>query len=126
MNHGEKTKIGIIEAKARGVDWGKHGQVLAAKNKHEAQVFAESLRPLILELRLDGCRGPKAISEELNKRGIPTRTGRKWRRETVHRLIQRLEPSLSKEVKEARMEGSKKALKLMEQFRQNSPQIGHE
>ena len=102
MDHGEKIK---------------NGRVLG---KQKAQVFAEGLRPLIRGLMLERVRGPKAISEELNKRGIHTRTGGKWRRETVHRLIQRLEPSLSKEVKEARMEGSKKALKLMEQFRQNS------
>ena len=120
MDHGERTKIGIIEAKARGVDWGTYGQVLAAKNRHEAQVSAESLRPLIFELKLNGCRGPKALAEELNKREVPTRNGGKWHPMTVRRLMQRLEPSLSKEIKEARMEGSKKALKLMEQFRQNS------
>ena len=121
MDHGEKTRAGIIKAKARGVDWGAHGRVLADQNKQQAQIFAESLRPVILELKLERVRGPKAIAEELNKRNMPTRTGGKWRRETVNRLIQRLEPSLSKDVKEARKEGSKKALKLMEQFRQNSP-----
>ena len=120
MNHGEKTKIGIIEAKARGVDWEKHGRVLGAKNKQQAQVFADALRPLILELRAEKRRGPKAIAQELNKREVPTRNGGKWHPMTVRRLMQRLEPSLSKDVKEARKEGSKKALKLMEQFRQNS------
>ena len=120
MNHGERTKIGIIKAKAKGVDWGKHGRVLGAKNKQQAQVFADALRPLILELRAEKRRGPKAIAQELNKREVPTRNGGKWHPMTVRRLMQRLEPSLSKDVKEARKEGSKKALKLMEQFRQNS------
>ena len=118
--------MGKNRAKARGTERGWYGRILGEKNKREAQSFAVSLRPLILELMLERVRGPKALAEELNKRNMPTRTGGKWCRETVHRMIKRLEPSLSKDVKEARKEGSKKALKLMEQFRQNSPQIGHE
>jgi len=121
MNHGERTRIGIIKAKERGVAWGTHGQVLANQNKQQAQVFAEALRPLILELMLERVRGPKALAVELNKRGISTRTGGEWRRETVHRLVQRLEPSLSKEVKEARLAGLKSVTELMEQDGQNSP-----
>ena len=105
MNHSEKTKAGISKAIASGIKWGRSGSVLAKKNKDTAQKFAENLRPLILELMLGAGsrkgRGPTALADTMNTLEVPTARGGKWHPATVHRLMKRLEPSLSKSFKKA-------------------------
>lgn len=106
MDRKEETKKGIAEARARGVAWGRHGGVLAARNREQARVFAESLRPLLFDLMVNGRRSATALATELNKRGVPARNGGRWHPATVHRLRKRLEPSLSEEVKQAAKEAA--------------------
>ena len=105
MNHSKKTKAGIAKAKAAGASWGRQGSVLAKKNQGTAQKFAESLRPLILELMLSAKtakgRNLAALAEKLNSLEIPTARGWIWHPATVHRLKKLLEPELSESFNKA-------------------------
>ena len=63
-SHRTRTKAGIATARERGVSWGQHGKVLAQQNQDEAAAFAETLRPLLVELGTTGVNGPTAIARE--------------------------------------------------------------
>ena len=58
MNKSDQTKRGIARARARGIAWGAYAAVLAQQNRERADQFAESLRPLMLQLMLARRRGP--------------------------------------------------------------------
>jgi hypothetical protein len=60
-------------------------------NKQAADVRAEALRSTILELRTAGFLSNKAITRELNERGIATAKGGKWQPAGVSRVLHRLE-----------------------------------
>jgi Recombinase len=59
--------------------------------KRVADVRDEAFGPTIRQLRRAGFASVSAIARELNRRGIPTAGGGKWRLTTVTRLLQRLE-----------------------------------
>ena len=76
---------------ARGVVLGKHGKVLGAANRARAEAFAQGLAPVVQKLRAEGARSVRAMTAELNRRGVPTATGAgQWHLPTVHRLLHRL------------------------------------
>jgi len=108
MDRSDQTKIGIAHSKAKGVQWGCHGTILAAQNKSAADDFAMALRPLILELMTKRRCGPVLLARELNKRKIPARNGSEWHPATVDRLLQRLQPSLSEDLGKAHASLTKK------------------
>ncbi len=101
MNKSGQTKRGIAEARARGIAWGAYAAVLAQQNREQADQFAVSLRPLILELMLAPRRGPVRLARELNRLGVPASRGGRWHPATVGRLLRRL-PGLKEEIAEAR------------------------
>jgi len=86
----ERTKVALAAAKARGVELGKHGRVLAERHKAEADHFARRIASDVLPLRREGM-SVRAITEELNRRNIPTSTGGRWHGTTMHRLLKRLD-----------------------------------
>lgn len=105
--HRERTKVGIARARSRGVKWGAHGKVLAARNRADAETFAETLRPQIIHIAAEvvlanrGCPISSGIlARELNARGIPTRSGSKWHPTSVRRLLARLGQSIVTDVRE--------------------------
>ncbi len=57
MNRSEQTKRGIANARAGGVEWGRHGRVLAERNRVDADTFAEAMRPVLAKLMMRGRRG---------------------------------------------------------------------
>lgn len=101
MNKSDQTKQGIAKARARGIVWGAYAAVLAQQNRERADQFAESLRPLILELMLARRRGPVKLAREHNRIGVPASRGGKWHPATVDRLLRRL-PGLKEELAKAR------------------------
>jgi hypothetical protein len=83
---GERTRIALPAAKARGVKLGgTNAQSIA--NRDEARQRAEELRPILIELA--GMSANKAAAE-LNKREVATPKGGQWHALTVMRLRQRL------------------------------------
>lgn len=73
----ERTKAALVAAKARGVELGKNGKVLAKKNKRTATKFAETIKDNLLSLRSQGLSF-NAIAIELNNQEIQSYAGKKW------------------------------------------------
>lgn len=87
----ERTKAALAAAKARGVRLGTYGATLAAANRFAAGEFAETLAPVVQEIKLAGASTLREIGDGLEARGIATREGvRCWAPTTVARLIARL------------------------------------
>jgi DNA invertase Pin-like site-specific DNA recombinase len=82
---GERTKLALAAAKARGVQLGNAKQ--AKLNSDFADDFAERLRSEVIPIINLPSR---QIAGVLNERGIATPRGRKWQSQTVLRLIERL------------------------------------
>jgi DNA invertase Pin-like site-specific DNA recombinase len=83
---GERTRVALQAAKARGVKLGgTNAQSIA--NRDEALQRAEEMRPILGELA--GMSASKAAAE-LNRRGIATPKGGHWHALTVMRLRERL------------------------------------
>lgn len=89
----KRTTVALAAAKLRGVELGKYGRhVLSKLNKRHADQFAESMRPLLDTLKECGITTLRAITQELNKRNVPTfkKEGHKWHVTTVYNLLKRL------------------------------------
>jgi len=71
----------------------------ANSSKIAAQKFAENLRPILLKL---GPKKPTALVRELIELGVPAPRGGKWHVTSLRRVLKRLEPSLSQEIKAMR------------------------
>lgn len=87
----ETTKDALSAAKRRGVELGKNGKVLSKANKKAADDFANKLSPLIIRLKKRGIKTFRAVSDELNRKGVPTFcVGARWHPSTVYALLNRL------------------------------------
>lgn len=87
----DTTKVALDAAKRRGVELGKNGKALSVLNRQAAEDFASGLFPVLKRLRNRGIISVRAVSKELNKKGVPTfRTGGKWHPSTVYVLMNRL------------------------------------
>ena len=86
----QRTIAGLKAAKARGVELGRNGKVLAERAKAEAMVRAKSLRPILTELRQDGITTARAIADALNDREVETPRGGRWHQSSVSNVLKRL------------------------------------
>jgi len=86
----QRTRDALAAAKARGVELGKYGKVLARQNRAAADRFARQIEPEIMKLRAGGITSIRALANELNQRQVATAAGGQWHPQTVHRLIQRI------------------------------------
>jgi DNA invertase Pin-like site-specific DNA recombinase len=105
-----RTKEALAAAKARGVKLGnpngaaalrragKGGRALRERMAANADSFAETLAPVISDLREHGCTTLRQIAAALNARGIQTRRGGRWHVSNVRNLLARLDCSLSNPV----------------------------
>jgi hypothetical protein len=96
----------------------RRGSAGSAANRTLADAFAEKMRPAFLAVMGSYSRYPnnQEVATELNVKGVPSATGRKWHPETVRRLIIRLGPSFEVEVRAARQGGFAKELAEIEQI----------
>ena len=88
-----RTKEALKAAKKRGVVLGKHGtKVLSKQNKQSADEFAESMQPIIQQLKKEGFSTFRQLRDELNNRLISTyREGGQWHLDTVYNVVKRFE-----------------------------------
>ncbi|MDI9319064.1 MAG: recombinase family protein [Phycisphaerales bacterium] len=87
----DTTKQALHAAKKRGILLGKNGKTLSIANKKAATDFAYALFPILNRLRNRGIISVRAVSEALNKKGVPTfREGGRWHPSTVYTLMNRL------------------------------------
>ena len=84
----QRTKAGLTAAKTRGKKLGGLNEAGIAR-RAEAVARAEALRPLLEELA-KASMSMRAMTEELNKRGVPTLGGGKWYAMQVLRVLERL------------------------------------
>lgn len=95
----QRTKDALKIAKGNGIELGKYGRhVLSVENRRKADQFALTLQPLIHELEQVGITTIRAITDELNRRQIPSyRSDARWHVSTVYRLMKRLEQNVIKQ-----------------------------
>ena len=86
----QRTKAALAAAKARGTILGSHGKVQAAANKADANAAAEALRGTIDTIRAEGFKTVAAITDELNRRAVPTARGGRWHVASTFNLLKRL------------------------------------
>lgn len=87
----ENTKAALQAAKRRGKKLGVNGKFLSVKNKQAADAFARQMVPVLKKLQKQGISTLRAITQELNKRKIPTfRKGSQWHVTSVYNLIARV------------------------------------
>ena len=87
---GERTRAALAAAKARGVQLGVNGMILAAKRKAEALAYAQTVQDAIAQARFTGATTTRQIADHLNKIGLPSRQGALWHPATVGRVLRRL------------------------------------
>ena len=87
----QRTKAALAAAKRRGVRLGRNGKVLAKRNKKAADSFAQTMRPVIDELRAEGITTMRGMVEALNARSVPTAKGGRWYLCGVHNLLRRID-----------------------------------
>lgn len=84
----QRTKDALQAAKERGQELGKHGKVLAQRNRADAIQRASQASPEVLAMREAGM-SMRRIVKTLNERGVPSPTGGKWHLTSLHRMIAR-------------------------------------
>lgn len=95
----QRTTEALKVAKEKGVELGRYGRYeLSVKNKREADRFARTLKPVLDELRQHGITTIRAITDELNRKQVPTYRGNaRWHISTVYQVMKRLEKRTNKE-----------------------------
>jgi DNA invertase Pin-like site-specific DNA recombinase len=99
----ERTRAALAAAKARGTKLGN--AKLAADNAAAAIAHAETLRPVVAEIRKQGVRSVRGIAEEMNRRAVPTARGKHWHANAVNLLLHRIDrtrPAAAKRTLHAR------------------------
>lgn len=92
----ERTKAALTAAKDRGVVLGgrrtedQYERAVKAI-KQKADTFADSLAPIINEIRQTGPTSLREIATALNARGVRTPRGHDWHPASVLRLLRRIE-----------------------------------
>ena len=87
---GQRTKVALAAAKARGVRLGANGVVLAAKHKADATAYAFEVQDAVIAATRAGARTTREIADRLNEAGLPSRQGGRWHPASVARVIRRL------------------------------------
>lgn len=86
-----RTKAALAAAKARGVQLGSHGRVLAEQHAGEARAWSEQFRGPVAVIRSKGAGTVRDVASRLNEAGYRTRNGQTWGPSTAYRLLHRLD-----------------------------------
>ena len=95
----ERTKLALAQAKLRGVKLGNPENLKTTKSDRQkgireavrkANVFAESMLPVIDDIKQEGFTSLRAIARELNERQFKTARGSEWTPTAVKNLLSRL------------------------------------
>lgn len=89
----ERTRLGLAAAKSKGVKLGtpnpqKAVAAMVTANKTAKAEFTAKVSPVIQEIQSAGVQTLQGIADCLNRRGIPTRSGKTWHPSTVRNVIQ--------------------------------------
>lgn len=87
----QRTKAALAAAKARGVQLGRAGAILAQRNREAAQARADDLAATVRAIRLEGARTYRDVARELNARGVSTPMGKQWHAGSAQRLCHRVQ-----------------------------------
>ncbi|HEY3696754.1 recombinase family protein [Phenylobacterium sp.] len=87
----QRTKAALAAAKARGVQLGRTGVILARYNHEAALARASDLAESIRMLRQGGACTYRAVALGLNALGVPSARGGRWHAGSVQRVCKRLE-----------------------------------
>lgn len=85
-----RTKLALAAAKARGVELGRTGKVLALRHKEEALTTARTYAEVIEELRAAGIVTVRGVMASLNERGVLSPGGTQWHYRSTWKLLNRL------------------------------------
>ena len=88
----ERTKSGLAAAKSKGVKLGtpnpkKAVAAMMMANKSAKSAFAVKMFPLVQEIQSAGVHTLQGIADCLNRRGIPSRSGKTWHPSSVRNII---------------------------------------
>lgn len=86
----ERTKAALAAAKARGVELGKNGKVLADVNRKNSIRFAQKIKVYLDEVDYRSMT-LQEIANSLNSRGIPSAQGKEWHKTSVSRLLRKID-----------------------------------
>jgi len=86
----ERTKAALAAAKAKGVELGRNGKLLAEQNKQSAEVFAEKLEETLRPLIEGEGLSFQAVADRLNLMNVPTARGGRWHSTSVFRVWRRI------------------------------------
>lgn len=85
----QRTKAALKAAKDRGQILGKHGRILADKNKADAVERVAPMASALADLKAQGMT-MRAMVVALNDRGIASPAGGKWHLANLHRALRRV------------------------------------
>lgn len=87
----ERTRAALQAAKARGVQLGRNGAVLAEAAKRRADAWAREMCPAVNVAHERGCKTLADFAAHFNAHGIAAPGGGAWHPMTVYRLRKRIE-----------------------------------
>jgi DNA invertase Pin-like site-specific DNA recombinase len=89
----ERTRLGLAAAKTKGVKLGtpnpeKAVAAMKSANKSGRTDFIVKVLPVIQEIQSAGVQTLQGIADCLNRRGIPSRSGKTWHPSSVRNILQ--------------------------------------
>ncbi len=93
--HAERVRRGQAAARERGARFGnptnlrEAGGLGRASMAERADRFAADVMPIIDDIRAGGVTSLNGVAEELNRRGVGTPRGGRWKAMTVRRVVER-------------------------------------